>query len=91
MQIVQGSFRDYMLVTIIHTAANLYVALIFIYVLMSWFDHSRGIARQIYDALQTIVEPYLGLFRRIIPPAGGIDFSPVIAVIVLQLIVRLLF
>ncbi|MCD8200272.1 MAG: YggT family protein [Coriobacteriaceae bacterium] len=64
--------------------------LILIYVLMSWIPDPRGIILSIYRALGTLCEPYLGLFRRIIPPLGMIDFSPIVAIIVLQLIVRLL-
>ncbi len=77
--------------TVVVSAANLYVALIFIYVLMSWFPHDRGFLASLYDALRTLCEPYLGIFRRIIPPMGGLDFSPIIAILVLQLVVRLLF
>lgn len=75
-------------------AADFYVGLIFIYILMSWFPNMRGIVRDLYDALGRLCEPYLGLFRRILPPLGGpgmsIDFSPIIAIIVLQLVARFL-
>lgn len=74
----------------ISTASNIYIAVIFIYVLMSWFPHDRGLAGSIYEALGSICEPYLGFFRRLIPPAGGIDFSPIVAIIVLKLIARLI-
>lgn len=33
-----------------------------------------------------ITEPYLEWFRRIVPPVGGLDFSPIIAVVVLQIL-----
>ena len=32
----------------------------------------------------TICDPYLNLFRGIIPPVGGIDFSPILAFVVLN-------
>lgn len=60
-----------------------YIYLIIAYVLMSWFPLS-GIFEEIYGAIAAIVEPYLGLFRRIIPPLGPIDISPIIAIVVLQ-------
>ncbi|MBQ6454334.1 MAG: YggT family protein [Coriobacteriales bacterium] len=69
---------------------DFYVILIVIYVLMSWFPHEKGIMKDIYDVLGSVCEPYLGLFRKIIPPMGNIDFSPVFAVIVLELIARLI-
>jgi YggT family protein len=36
--------------------------------------------------LRDICEPYLRIFRRIIPMAGSFDFSPIVAIIVLSLI-----
>jgi YggT family protein len=35
--------------------------------------------------LRDVTEPYLGLFRRFIPPIGMIDISPIVAVLVLQI------
>ena len=74
---------------LLDTAANIYIAIIVIYVLLSWFPQ-RGFIRTAHDSLGRLCEPYLGLFRRLIPPAGGIDFSPIVAVIVLELVVRLI-
>lgn len=62
-----------------------YTSLIVVYVLMSWFPLS-GIFEDIYRVLASVVEPYLGLFRRIIPPIGMIDISPIVAVLVIQLL-----
>ena len=80
---------------IILTLCDIYVMLIFVYVLMSWLPSKGGIIGDIYDVLGMLCEPYLGLFRRIMPPVGGggvaIDFSPLVAIIVLQLVVRLLY
>jgi YggT family protein len=59
--------------------------LIIIYVLMTWFPLS-GFALEIHSVLASIVEPYLSLFRRFIPPLGGIDLSPLVAYFVLQLV-----
>ena len=36
--------------------------------------------------LRDVSEPYLGLFRRFIPPLGPIDISPIIAILVLQIV-----
>ncbi len=36
--------------------------------------------------VRDICEPYLRIFRRILPSFGGIDFSPLIAIIVLGLV-----
>lgn len=41
--------------------------------------------------LRDVTEPYLRIFRRILPSFGGLDFSPLVAVIVLQAAARLLY
>ena len=35
--------------------------------------------------LRDICEPFLRIFRRVIPSLGGIDFSPILAIVTLQL------
>jgi YggT family protein len=40
--------------------------------------------------LRDVCEPYLRIFRRIIPMAGAFDFSPIVAIIVLSLVGNLL-
>ena len=61
-----------------------YVLLIFAYVLMSWIrlPYSIWLSR-IQRFLYDVCDPYLRLFRRILPPLGPLDLSPMIAVIVL--------
>ncbi len=58
------------------------IALI-IYILMSWFPNARG--SFIGQILAKICEPYLEQFRKIIPPLGMIDISPIVALLVLNL------
>lgn len=73
------------------TIVNFYEMLILAYILMSWFPIREG--SLVYDigmVLQQLCEPFLGLFRRLIPPMGGLDFSPVIAIIALNLVSRFL-
>jgi YggT family protein len=76
-------------VSLIFTIGQFYIWLIIIYVLMSWFPIS-GVFEDIRNVLATIVEPYLGIFRKVIPPLGMMDISPIVAIIVLQLLMRLL-
>jgi len=45
-------------------------------------DWSRGIPRFLWD----VTEPILAPVRRLLPPFGGLDFSPLIVIIVLQVI-----
>ncbi len=44
-----------------------------------WLDAVLGF-------LRVVAEPYLGIFRRFIPPLGPIDISPIIAILVLQIV-----
>lgn len=77
------------LAQLITTLANFYETLIIVYILLSWFPIREGsIVHDIGMVLRSVCEPYLGLFRRVLPPMGGVDFSPVIAVLVLNLAVR---
>ena len=45
-----------------------------------------GLLQDIAAVLDSVCGPWLNLFRRFIPPMGGIDFSPVVAIIALQLV-----
>jgi YggT family protein len=67
-----------------------YILLIFIYVLSSWIrlPYSPWL-RRIQDFLRDVCEPYLRLFRRILPSFGPLDLSPVVAVIFLIVLMRL--
>lgn len=75
---------------LLNTVIQLYSFTILIYVLMSWFIRSANspVVGQIYDFLGTVCEPYIGLFRRIIPATGGVDFSPMVAILVLHYLIR---
>ncbi len=71
--------------------ADAYSTIIFIYVLMSWIPTSSGIIGDIYRVLGKMCDPYLNLFRRLIPPIGGmVDVTPIVALLVLQFGVRLI-
>ena len=68
-----------------------YSMVLFVYVLMSWFPTDRGILADINRVLAKVCDPYLNLFRKLIPPLGGmVDVTPIIALLVLQFGVRLL-
>ena len=67
---------------VVNAALNFYSLLIIVYVLMSWFPVS-GVLEDVYRVLASVVEPYLGLFRRIVPNMGALDFSPFVAILVL--------
>ena len=60
--------------------------------ILSWVPvRQGGLLYDIVAVLDSVTGPYLNLFRRIIPPMGGVDFSPVIALLALNLAERLVF
>lgn len=66
---------------------TVYILLILAYIITSWIrlpysPWLNRIQRFLYD----VCEPYLRIFRRIVPPIGPLDLSPMIAVIVLIVI-----
>ena len=81
-----------MLYNVFMAAVDFYVGLIIIYILMSWLPSMPGIVGDLYQVLGRLCDLFLDIFRRIIPPIGGsgmaIDFSPVVAVLVLQIAAR---
>ena len=62
---------------------QIYSTLLLIRVLLTWFpgiDWSNGIL----SALTSITDPYLNIFRGIIPPIGGFDISSILAFLLLN-------
>ena len=62
---------------------QIYSTLLLIRVLLTWFpsiDWSNGIL----SALTSITDPYLNIFRGVIPPIGGFDISSILAFLLLN-------
>ena len=74
-----------MLILLIAKLVDAYSMIIFFYVMMSWFPSRNGIVGDIYTVLARICDPYLDLFKKLIPPIGGmVDVTPIVALLVLQ-------
>ena len=78
--------------TLVYVFVFVYSIIIFLYVLSSWvpLPYNRNlnrVRRFLFDAC----DPYLRLFRRLLPSFGGIDLSPIVAVMVLWLGARLVY
>jgi YggT family protein len=76
--------------TFVNVFLGLYGLVILVYILTSWLrlpysPTLNRIQRFLYD----VCEPYLRLFRRLLPATGGIDLSPILALIALGVIDRL--
>ena len=72
-----------LLVTTLSTFLTIYLYLMIARVLLSWFPNINWYDPP-FSILSQLTDPYLNLFRSIIPPLGGIDFSSLIAFFVLQ-------
>jgi YggT family protein len=69
---------------VISAVIQLFIFLVIARAIGSFFvrDWSTGIPRFLWD----VTEPVLAPVRRILPPFGGLDFSPLVVIIVLQVI-----
>lgn len=75
------------LAQIINTLSQLLVLLVFVSVILSYFmDPYHPIRR----GVDNIVEPMLAPIRRIVPLVGMLDFSPLVLILLIQLVARLL-
>ena len=72
-----------MIADLLRTLIDLYALIILVRVVLSWLpvDRDQAWARFIVD----VTEPLVGPIRRILPPFGGLDFSPLVAMLLLQL------
>ncbi|WP_083485661.1 YggT family protein [Loigolactobacillus rennini] len=75
LTLVNGIF--YLLTRLI----DIYMFIIVIYVLMSWFPNAYQ--TKLGQLMARICEPYLNIFSRIIPPIAGLSFAPLVALLVL--------
>jgi YggT family protein len=68
-----------------------YLALVFIRILLSWVPRLpyNPVLHAVVTFVHDVTDPYLRLFRRVLPPVGGggfaLDLSPIIAIIVLYI------
>ncbi len=74
--LIDGGFRLYQMVLLVR-------------ILCSWFPIDRR--SQWYSYLYRATEPFLAPFRQILPPASGIDFSPIAAFFALDILRMMIF
>jgi YggT family protein len=80
-------------VVIVCIAIQLYLLLVFVRIIMSWFPPTAGTTyAQIYDVFYRLTEPVLAPVRQVIPPLrlgmGGLDLSPIIIFLVGTIVLR---
>ncbi len=75
------------LVQVINIFSELLILVVILSVILSYFMDPYHPVRR---GLNNIVEPLLAPIRRVVPPVGMIDFSPLILIILIQLASRLI-
>jgi YggT family protein len=84
MALTRGDAADY-----VGALFLVYIILILLNILISWIPRMpyNPALRAVLDFITETTNPFLNLFRRVIPPIGGggfaLDLSPMIALIVL--------
>jgi YggT family protein len=90
LAITRNDVADYL-----NTLLLVYLILIFIRILMSWIPrmpYNRYLAAFV-KFVSDVTDPYLNIFRRILPPVrmggAGLDLSPIVATFVLIIVTRI--
>ena len=84
------------IIEILVLVANVIVFLVLIQLvigLLVQFDVLRRphpIVFQIYNGINTLLDPLLSPIRKILPPAGGLDFSPLVLLLGIQVLIIVL-
>lgn len=87
LALTRGDLADY-----VHALYIVYLILILVRVLMSWIPRMpyNPVLRSVLDFVTQVTDPYLNIFRRVLPPLGGrgfaIDLSPILAILVLGIV-----
>ena len=68
---------------------EIYSLILIVRVLLSWFPNLDW-SNPVLSSISSITDPYLNAFRGLIPAIGGLDISPILAFIVLNLMQQLL-
>lgn len=66
-----------------------YLTLLLVRVSLTWFPNINWYAQPFYS-LSRVTDPYLKIFRGIVPPLIGIDISPILGFVLLQSLMQIL-
>jgi len=78
----------YTLIDIVRFASNAYSILILARVVISWV-HSNP-SNPVVAIIYRVTEPVLGPVRNLLPAMGGMDFSPILALVGVQILENVL-
>ncbi len=84
---------NYLLWQVLDKAISVYTIVIIVSVILSWLPEMRYRYREFSRFLDRITEPVFRPFRRLLPPhkTGGLDLSPMFALIALGFLRQILF
>lgn len=82
--IAPGTLIFWSLAELVTLAFNVFIFSILIQVILSWIN--PGAYNPVISLLHSLNEPILGPMRRILPPISGIDLSPLLALLGLQVL-----
>ena len=68
---------------------SIYSGILVVRVLLSWFPNLDW-SQPVLSTLTSITDPYLNVFRGLIPPLGGLDLSAIVAFLALSFLQNLL-
>ncbi|WP_297736121.1 YggT family protein [uncultured Maricaulis sp.] len=80
---------DGLIIYIIHPLLNLLMLVVIVGVILSWLISFNVVNGQnqfvgmIWRMTNAITEPLLGPIRRVLPTLGGMDFSPIILILLI--------
>ena len=77
------------LLQVLAQTLSIYLRVLLVRVLLSWFPNLDW-SNPVLSGVSAITDPYLNVFRGLIPPVGGLDLSAIVAFLALQLAQSLL-
>jgi uncharacterized protein YggT (Ycf19 family) len=86
--LILGTARD-TIADYVQALVTVYWIILMAYILLGWVEMFGGripyhrVTSAIIGFIREAAEPYLRIFRRILPPFGGLDLSPIIGILLL--------
>ena len=77
------------LIGVLIQTLSIYTLVLLVRVLLTWFPNLDW-SNPVLSSVRAITDPYLNIFRGLIPPIGGLDLSAIVAFLALQLVQPLL-
>jgi YggT family protein len=83
--------------TVVEMALSLYMWCLILMAVMSWLlafnvlNRGNPTVYRVYEFFERVTEPVLRPIRRVIPPIGGIDISPVILILLITFLRQLIW